>query len=107
MMRRWVVALVAVGVAFAADPNASREPIPPVELTKQALDAPPKKSRTRFKALRRANPLCLLQRFDAATTDLALRFSSWKTDLPPEGPLDPGQAARGPSVTGSAPALSR
>jgi hypothetical protein len=54
----------------------------PAERDAAARSHAAKPSRKAVRVLGKVNPLRLLQRLDAATTDLALRFSSWHTDLP-------------------------
>ena len=54
----------------------------PAERDVAACSHAAKPSRKAVKVLGKVNPLRLLQRLDTATTDLAIRFSSWNTDLP-------------------------
>src|SRR5712692_9647599 len=54
----------------------------PAERDVPACSHAAKPNRKAVRVLGKVNPLRMLQRLDTATTDLAIRFSSWHTDLP-------------------------
>ncbi len=54
----------------------------PAERDVPACSHAAKPNRKAVRVLGKVNPLRLLRRLDTATTDLAIRFSSWHTALP-------------------------
>ncbi len=91
---RFATLLLTAALALPAERNVSGAPAGPVRDGEWACSHAAKPNRkAAFRVLGKVNPLRLLRRLDTATTDLAIRFSSWHTDLPatPEMP----KAAKG------------
>lgn len=96
---QFAVLLLAAALALPAERNASGPLADPVKDGEPACAHLVKRNRkTALRVLGRVNPLRLMQRLDAATTDLAIRFSSWHTDLPAAPDVPKAVKGTGPSA---------
>ena len=73
---RLAILLLTAALALPAEHNVSGAP------ALQRSEAAKPNRKPAFRALGKVNPLRLLEQLDTATTDLAIRFSSWHSDLP-------------------------
>lgn len=82
-MWRLAILLSTTALALPAESNVNVSPAPQVEHSEGACTQAAKPNRkAAFRVLGKVNPLRLLQQVDTATTDLAIRFSSWHSDVP-------------------------
>lgn len=103
-MWRLAILLLSAALALPAAHNASGSPAP--QRSEGACAPVPKPiRRVAFRTLGRVNPWRLVQRLDTATTDLAIRFSSWHSDLP--GSQELPKAEKGKALNAESEAAAR